>query len=400
MDVFVTETLRTPRGKAKADGALHPIRPVALAGQLFREMERRTGIDSRNVDEGFFGCVTQTGEQGGNIGQTAALYAGWTIDGPVTTVNSFCTSGLTASTLAASKLAAGLGGVMAVGGVECMSRVPMMSDNGPIAADKDVAAKLPFIPNPIVADYIAGVEGFTRDMLDGYAANSHRKAAAATAEGRFARSMVAARTEDGEVALASDELIRANASAAGMAKLNPLVSEDAAKAVGGKLIAKFGGTDAVRPLHHAGCAPGMVDGASLALLATRDGARKNDLPLRARIRTAAVANGPVALALTGGIEAAKRALKQAGMSGGDIDLWEFNEGFAALAMRFARELKVPDDRFNVNGGGIAMGHAMGATGINLIGIMLDELERRDLSTGLIAISGAAGIGGALILERL
>lgn len=400
MDVYLTQAIRTPRGKAKAEGALHSVRPVALAGQLFHEMKRRTNIDVAKIDEAIFGCVTQTGEQGGNIGQTAALYAGWQIDGPVTTVNSFCTSGLTACTLATAKISAGMNDVMAIGGVECMSRVPMMSDNGPIAVDNDVKIRLPFIPNPIAADYIATVEGFTRDDLDAYASASHRKAAHATANGYFKNSLIAVHGENGEILLETDELIRANATPEGMRKLKPLIANGAGDEAGALLIERYGGTDVVHNLHHAGTAPGMVDGASLALIANRDGAERAGLTPRAKIRACATANGPVAMALTGGIEAARRALDMAGMNSADIDLWEFNEGFAAVPMRFARMFDVPEDRLNVNGGGIAMGHAMGATGVSLLGIILDELERRNLSTGLVAISGAAGIGGAIIIERV
>jgi acetyl-CoA C-acetyltransferase len=212
--------------------------------------------------------------------------------------------------------------------------------------------------------------------------------------------MIAVRNDNGDVVLSQDELIRHNATPEAMTKLKPLVSGDSPHPAAEYLIRNFGGVSEISSLHHPGSAPGMVDGAALALLASRAGAERCDLPIRARIRACAVANGEVALALTGGIEAAKRALAAARMTTNDIDLWEFNEGFAAIPMRFARELDVPLDRLNVNGGGIAMGHAMGATGINLVGIVLDELERRDLNTGLIAISGAAGIGGAIILERV
>lgn len=399
-DAFVFDAIRVPRGKGRDTGALHGVAPVHLLGGLFREMAARHPGAPEAVDEAVIGCVTQTGDQGGNVGQAAMLSAGWDRSGSATMVNSFCTSGLTATAMGAARVRLGDAGLVAVGGVESMSRVPMMSDKGPLAGDREVARAIPFIPNPIIADYVASVEGFSRDDISAYAARSHQKADAATRGGHFAKSLIPVVDAGGTLLLDRDEAVRGDSSPDGMARLDPLVDAERAAWGVGELIRRFGGTDAVAHIHHAAAAPAMVDGASLALIGSREGGARAGLAPRARIRAYSNANSAAAMGLGGGTAAAEEALARAGMAAGDIDLWEFNEGFAAIAMAFARRLNAPEDRMNVNGGGIAMGHAMGATGVNLIGILLDELERRDLATGLIAVSGATGIGGALIVERV
>lgn len=398
-DAFIFDAIRVPRGKARDTGALHDVAPVHLLGGLFREMAKRHPEAPEAVDEAVIGCVTQTGDQGGNVGQAAMLSAGWDRAGTATMVNSFCTSGLTATAVGAARVRLGDAGLVAVGGVECMSRVPMMSDKGPLAGDPKVARAIPFIPNPVIADYVASVEGFTRDDISEYAARSHRKAGAAQRNGHFAGSLIPVLDGDGNILLDHDEAVRGDSTADGMARLDPLFDEARGAWGVGELIRRFGGTEAVAHIHHAAAAPAMVDGAALALVGSREGGARAGLAPRARIRAYSNANSPAAMGLGGGTAAAQHVLAKAGMTASDIDLWEFNEGFAAIAMAFARRLDVPEDRLNVNGGGIAMGHAMGATGVNLIGTLLDELERRDLATGLIAISGATGIGGALIVER-
>lgn len=399
-EALIFDAIRVPRGKGRDTGALHPVPPVKLLSGLFRAMAARHPEAPAAVDEAVIGCVTQTGDQGGNVGQAAMLSAGWTGSGSATMVNSFCTSGLTATAFGAARIRLGDAGLVAVGGVESMSRVPMMSDKGPLTGDPAIARGIPFIPNPIFADYVASVEGFSRDDISDYAARSHRKADSATRAGHFAKSLIAVADDEGNVLLDRDEAIRGDSTAGGMARLEPLFDDARAAWGDGELIRRFGGVDKVAHIHHAAAAPAMVDGASLALVGGREGGARAGLKPRARIRACSSANSPAAMGLGGGTAAARDALAKAGMSAADIDLWEFNEGFAAIAMAFARSLDVPAERMNVNGGGIAMGHAMGATGVNLIGILLDELERRDLATGLIAISGATGIGGALIVERV
>lgn len=399
MSVCVLEAIRTPRGKGRDSGALHSVKPVDLLKTLFDEMQSRTAINTAEVDEVILGCVTQVGDQGANIAQSASLYAGWEPRGSATTVSSFCTSGVTACALAAAKIQAGQGEVFAVGGVESMSRVPMMSDKGALFLDPAVSKKLPFIPNGVVADFVATREGFTREELDEYASASHNKAAFATEQGYFSRSLVPVKDAGGEVLLAQDEGIRPNSSIETMSGLGPAFAALGAKGFDELLLRAYPQLSEIQHNHHNGNSPGMVDGASLALLANTESAQKLGLPIRAKLIAFSSKRGPVIEGLTGGLYAAQDVLKRAGLSASDIDLWEFNEGFAGIAMNFSKQLNIPADRFNVNGSGIAMGHAMGATGVNILGIMVDELERRDLRTGLIAISGAAGIGGAMIVQR-
>lgn len=398
--VYVIDALRAPRGKGREGGGLNSLRPLDVLAQLYGALGERTGVAPADVEEVVLGCVTQTGEQGGNIAQTSALHAGWGVRGSAFTVNSFCASGLTACADASAKILAGVGDLYVAGGVEFMSRVPMASDNGPLTTDREVMHTAPFIPNPIIADAIAAMEGFTRQDIDAYAAASHRKAAAATAEGRFARSIIPIRDADGAVLLDHDEAIRPDASAGAMAGLKPLNAPDRAERFLDRMRQDVADLGPVDFIHHAGAAPAIVDGAALALLAGEEGARLLGRTPRARIRSWASTRGPAVMGLTGAVEAARTVLRRAGLTSGDIDLWEINEGFAAVMLKVQRDLDVPADRMNVNGGGIAMGHAMGATGVNLLGTLVDELERRDLTLGLIAISGAAGAGGALIVERI
>lgn len=399
MSVCVVEAIRTPRGKGRESGALHSVKPVDLLKTLFDEMQKRTAIDTAEVDEVILGCVTQTNDQGANIAQAASLYAGWKPRGSATTVTSYCTSGITACAIAAAKIQAGQGQVFAVGGVESMSRVPMMSDKGALFCDPAVSDSLPFIPNGVVADFVASREGFTREELDEYASGSHNKAALATERGYFDRSLVPVTDGHGNVLLAKDEPIRGNSSVETMAALKPSFGPLGEKGYDALLRKEYPQVKTINHYHHPGNSPGMVDGASLALLASSDAARDLGLSVRSRLIAFSSKRGPVMEGLTGGLYAAQDVLHRAGLSAADVDLWEFNEGFAGIAMNFARQLDVPADRFNVNGSGIAMGHAMGATGVNILGIMTDELERRDLRTGLIAISGAAGIGAAMIVQR-
>ena len=399
MSVCILEAIRTPRGKGRESGALHNVKPVDLLKTLFDEMQSRTAIDTTDVDEVILGCVTQFGDQGANIAQAASLYAGWEPRGSATTVTSYCTSGITACAIAAAKIEAGQGDVFAVGGVESMSRVPMMSDKGALFFDPAVSHTLPFIPNGVVADFVASREGFSREQLDAYASESHNKAAFATDNGYFKRSLVPVVDADGNVLLDRDEGIRGNSSVESMAGLTPSFEGLGAKGFDAMLLSEYPEVKEMQHFHHPGNSPGMVDGASLALLASRESAAKLGLPVRARLIAFSSKRGPVMEGLTGGLYAAQDVLVRAGLNAADIDLWEFNEGFAGIAMNFQRQLNIPSDRFNVNGSGIAMGHAMGATGVNILGMMTDELERRNLRTGLSAVSGSAGIGGAMIVQR-
>jgi acetyl-CoA C-acetyltransferase len=398
MSIFVLEAIRIPRGKGNAKGALHHVKPVDLLKNLFDEMRNRTAIDPSRVDEVILGCVGQLNDQGGNIAHTAALYSDWQTRGSGTTLTSYCTSGITACSMAAAKLLSGQGELYVVGGVESMSRVPILSDNGPLFTDPDVSSKVPFVPNGVIADFIAARQGYSREDLDAYASASHNKAALATENGYFKRSLVPVRDARGEILLSDDELIRPGSSIQSMAKLSPSFENIGAEGFDDMLCKQFPEVSHIPHHHHAGNSPGMVDGASLALLATREMASNLGIPARAEIIGFSTKRAAAIEGLTGGYAAAEDVLKRTGLNGTDIDLWEFNEGFAATAMNFAQQLHVPPDRYNVNGSGIAMGHAMGATGVNILSMMIDELERRKMRTGLIAISGAAGAGAAMIVR--
>lgn len=398
MSVFVLEAIRVPRGKGRDTGALHSVKPVDLLKHLFDEMQQRTTIEPGKIDEVILGCVGQLNDQGGNIAHTAALYSGWETQGSGTTLSSYCTSGITACSMAAAKLISGQGNLYAIGGVESMSRVPILSDKGPLFTDPDVSSKVPFVPNGVVADFIAARQGYSREDLDEYAAASHNKAALATEKGYFKRSLVPVKNAQGKILLSNDELIRAGSSVETMAKLSPSFEGIGAKGFDAMLCKKFPEVSHIPHHHHPGNSPGMVDGASLALLSTREMADSLGIPVRAEIIGFSTKRAPAIEGLTGGYAAAEDVLERTGLTRDDIDLWEFNEGFAATAMNFARQLRVPLDRYNVNGSGIAMGHAMGATGVNILGMMIDELERRQKSIGLIAISGAAGAGAAMIVK--
>ncbi len=399
MQPYLIEAIRTPRGKGNAKGRLNAVKPVNLLRCLFDEMKVRAPHATVNTDEVILGCVSQLGDQGGNIAQTACLYADWQPRGSGTTVNSFCTSALTALGLASAKISAQMGDLFAVGGVESMSRVPLMSDKGALFEDPEVSGKVPYVPNGVVADFFATKNGLSRNDLDEYAVRSHQRAASATDQGFFQRSLVPIADTQGHLLIDRDELIRPGSSPESLKKLPPLFAELGSKGPNERLLQHCPEVLAIEHMHHAGCAPGIVDGASLALVGSANAAKRLNLPLRARIRAQSFKRGPAIEALTGGLIAAEDALKQCGLTPNDIDLWEFNEGFAGIVMHCAGQLGIDHDRLNVNGGGIAMGHAMGATGINLLSTLVDELERRNLNTGVVAISGAAGIGAAIVVDR-
>lgn len=399
MQAYLLDAIRTPRGKGNDKGRLHEVKPVVLLKGLFDALANRAPKAPEAVREVILGCVTQVGDQGGNIAQTAALYAGWEPLDSATTVNSFCTSSLTALGLATAKVTARMGDLYAVGGIESMSRVPLMSDRGALFVDQDISPCIPYVPNGVIADFFASRNGFGREDLDQYAARSHHRAHLASEEGRFARSLIPVLDPEGRTIIDRDELIRGNASPESLRKLNPLFGELGAGGFDRLLLDAHPDIESIAHHHHAGSAPGMVDGASLALIGSATAAENLGLPIRARIRALSYKRGPAIEGLTGGLMAARDALEKSNLAPSDIDLWEFNEGFAGIVMHCAGQLGIDDDRLNVNGGGIAMGHAMGATGINLLSTLADELERRDLSTGVVAISGAAGIGAAVVIDR-
>lgn len=399
-DAWIFDAVRTPRGRGKESGALYGTRPLDLLSGVLVALQERTGIDTARVDDVVIGCVTQAGEQGACIARTAVLTAGWSTDAPGVTLNRFCASGLEAVNHAAAMVASGFHELVVAGGVESMSRVKMGSDGGALF-DPQVVFELGVVPQGISADLLATLRGITREDADTFALESQRRAVAAIDAGAFSRSVVPVRDENGEVILAVDELPRRDASMASMTKL----------AASFQVMGEQFGLDAltkeryphverIRHVHHAGNSSGIVDGATAVLIGRRDAGASQGLRPRARIRSVAVVGDEPVLMLDGPIPATEKALKKAGMSIGDIDLFEVNEAFAAVPLAWQKHFNVGSDRVNVNGGAIALGHPLGATGAMLLGTVLDALEDRGLSTGLVTLCVGGGMGIATIIERV
>jgi acetyl-CoA C-acetyltransferase len=396
----IYEHVRTPRGKGRKDGALHAATPIWLLRTLFLALQRRTSLDTALVDDVVLGCVTPVGEQGGDIARTAVLDAGWAESVAGVTLSRFCASGLEAVNLAAAKVMSGLEDLVVAGGVESMSRCPMGSDGGAWLLDRRVIEKIGFVPQGIGADLIATLEGFRRADVDSYALRSHQRAAAARADGRFARAIVPVHDVDGRLLLAEDETIRPNASLEALGKLEPSFAAMGATGFDATALRKYAAVDRIDHVHHAGNSSGIVDGAALMLIGSKEAGARAGLAQRAVIRSAAVIGSEPTIMLTGPAPACRKALAKAGLRPRDIDLWEINEAFASVPMRAARELDIDPDRVNVNGGAIAMGHPLGATGCILLGTLLDEMERRGAATGCATLCVGGGMGIATVIERV
>jgi acetyl-CoA C-acetyltransferase len=399
-DAYLYDHVRTPRGKGKKDGSLHQATPVWLLSTLLRSLQQRLALDTALVDDVVLGCVTPVGEQGADIARTAVLDADWAQCVAGVTQSRFCASGLESINLAAAKVASGFERLVVAGGVESMSRWPMGSDGGAWFMDPRINAKLGFVPQGIGADLIATMEGFSRADVDAFALQSHRRAAAARAEGRFAKSLVPVSDVAGLLMLDRDETIRENASPEAMAKLEPSFAAMGAMGFDTTALARYPTVERITHVHHAGNSSGIVDGAALMLVGHAAAGAQAGLKPRARIRAAAVVGSEPTIMLTGPTPAVRKALAQAGMQPSDIDLWEINEAFAVVPMKTARDLGVSLDRVNVNGGAIAMGHPLGATGCIILGTLLDELERRGLATGCATLCVGGGMGIATIIERV
>ncbi|MGB5104977.1 MAG: acetyl-CoA C-acetyltransferase [Steroidobacteraceae bacterium] len=400
-DAYILDAVRTPRGRGRPDGSLHSITPVQLAAQTLAALRDRNGLDTATVDDVVLGCVTPVGEQGADIARVAALVAGYAQSVPGKQLNRFCASALESINTAAAQIMSGQDEVTIGGGVEHMSRCPMGSDGGAWAIDPQVAWQQYFVPQGVSADLIATMDGYGREQLDAYAVESQRRAAFAQQAGYFDRSIVPVRDPIGQVVLAKDEYLRPGTSMEDLAKLKPAFTQ----------IGEEGGFDAValqrypevETIHHvhtAGNSSGIVDGAAAVLLASRRAAKKAGIAPRARIRAFASIGSEPTIMLTGPAAASRKALKRAGMKVSDIDLWEINEAFAAVVLRYLRDMELAPDRVNVNGGAIALGHPLGATGAIILGMVLDELERRDLATALVTLCIGAGMGTATIIERV
>ncbi|WP_437588499.1 acetyl-CoA C-acetyltransferase [Sorangium sp. So ce1000] len=408
-DVFIVDAVRTPRGRGKAGkGALSGMHPQELLAQTLNRLADKTGIRKQDVEDVVVGCVTQAGEQGACIARTAILAAGWPDGVTGVTVNRFCGSGAQAVNFAAMGVMSGQQEVAIGGGVESMSRVPMGSDGAPLDGNNlALRKKLAMVPQGISADLIATIEGFSRDDVDRFALESQRKAERAAGEGRFAKSLFTVVDLDGKPLLDRDEHPRAGATMEALAKLEPAFASlgstpmgPGGETVDALALARYPQVGSIRHVHTAGNSSGIVDGAAVVLLASGDYVKAHGLTPRARIRATATAGAEPVIMLTAPAPASERALKKAGMQARDVDLWEINEAFAAVPLQTARKLDIDLDRVNVNGGAIALGHPLGATGACLIGTALDELERAGKATALITLCIGGGMGVATIIERV
>ena len=400
IEAYIFDAVRTPRGKGKKDGSLHQATPVWLLRTLLQGLQQRHHLDTSLVDDVILGCVTPVGEQGADIARTAVLDAGWAESVAGVTLSRFCASGLEAINMATAKIRAGLDDMVVAGGVESMSRWPMGSDGGAWVMDPRINSGTAFVPQGISADLIATLEGFSRADLDAFAAESHRRAAAAQAEGRFDKSVIPVRDINGMLMLGRDETVRPGTSVESLAKLMPSFEMMGTMGFDATALDKYTTIEKVIHAHHAGNSSGIVDGAALVLLGSKEAGLKAGLKPRARVLMTAECGSEPTIMLTGPTPACQKALNKLGMTPGDIDLWEINEAFATVPMKTAKDLGVSLDRVNVNGGSIAMGHPLGATGAIILGTALDELERTGKSTALATLCIGAGMGIATIIERV
>ncbi len=399
-EAFIFDALRTPRGLGKAKGAMHEVKPITLVADLLNHLHSRHKFDTEAVDDIVLGCVTPVGDQGADIAKTAAMLAGWNNDVAGVTLNRFCASGLEAVNMAAMKVRSGWEHLIIAGGVESMSRVSMGSDGGAWSQDPETSLNTGFMPQGIGADLLATLDGRSRTDVDEYAARSHYRAALAWQSGAFSGSVIPVKDRNGLVILECDELVRPECSVETLAKLKP--SFEIIGQQGFDSVARSGypQIEHISHVHTPGNSSGIVDGAALVLIGSERAGEQWGLKKRARIVSTAVVGSDPTIMLTGPVPAARKALAVAGLTIKDIDLFEVNEAFASVVMRFMSEMEVSAEVVNVNGGSIAMGHPLGATGAMLIGTLLDELETRDLKRGLVTLCVGGGMGIATIIERL
>ncbi len=399
-EAFVYDHLRTPRGKGKAAGSLHEVKPVDLIGGLLDAVRQRNpSLDPARVDDVVLGVVSPVGDQGGDIAKTAAIASGYPDTVAGVQLNRFCASGLEAVNQAASRVRGGFEDLILAGGVESMSRVPMGSDGGAWASDPATSFKSGFVPQGIGADLIATLEGWSREDVDAYAARSHARAANAWEKGYFSGAVVPVRDLNGVVILDRDETIRAGTSAESLAGLKPSFAQIGNDAgFDDVALEKYHWVERINHVHHAGNSSGIVDGAALMAIGTEQVGKDLGLTPRARIISTAVSGADPVIMLTGPAPAARKALDRAGLTPADIDLFEINEAFASVAMRFMRDLGIDESITNVNGGAIAMGHPLGATGAMILGTLIDELERTGKRRGLATLCVGGGMGIASIVE--
>ncbi len=400
-DAYIYDAVRTPRGKNRG-GALNSVKPVDLVVGLYDAIiERNPALDPADVDDVVLGVVSPVGEQGGDIARTAVLLSGLPETVPGVQVNRFCASGLESVNIAAQKVASGYEDFVLAGGVESMSRVPIGSDGGAFAQDPSTAYDTYFVPQGIGADLIATIEGFSREDVDAFAARSQERAEQAWQEGRFAKSIIPVKDINGVVLLDNDEHRRPGSTVESLGKL-PASFAVMGEQAGFDAVAlqKYHNVEKINHVHGPGNSSGIVDGASLMLIGSKAAGERSGLKPRARIVATAVVGSEPTTMLTGPTPATEKALAKAGLTVEDIDLFELNEAFAAVVMKWQKDLGIPDDKVNVNGGAIALGHPLGATGAMILGTLLDELERRDLKRGLATLCVGAGMGIATIIERV
>ncbi|MBO6849279.1 MAG: acetyl-CoA C-acetyltransferase [Marinobacter sp.] len=399
-EAYIFDAVRTPRGRGKKDGSLHSVKPISLLTTVLNALQERNSLDTAHVDDIVMGCVTAVGDQGADIAKTAALAADWDEKVAGVTLNRFCASGLEAINLAAMKVRSGWEDMVVAGGVEAMSRVPMGSDGGAWATDPATNLHTGFMPQGIGADLIATLEGFSREDVDGFAVKSQQKAANAWKNGYFAKSIIPVTDQNGVVILDQDEQIRGSTTVESLAGLKPSFQMMGEMGFDDVAREKYHYVEKINHVHHAGNSSGIVDGATAMLIGSEAKGKALGLKPRARIVATAVTSTDPTIMLTGPAPATRKALEKAGMTVDQIDLFEVNEAFASVVMRFQKELSVPDEKVNVNGGAIAMGHPLGATGAMILGTLLDELERRDLRFGLATLCVGGGMGIATIIERV
>ena len=400
-EAFIYDAVRTPRGKGKKDGTLHEVPALRLLTSTFKAIRERNNLDTSYVEDAIIGCVTQVAEQGSDIAKTAAIAAGYSNNTAGVSLNRYCGSGLEAINQAAAYVMSGLTDLIVAGGVESMSRVVMGSDGFALFGDPNMILRHHIVPQGISADLIATKYGFDRSQLDTFAVESHRRAAKAWEEGRFNKSIIAVKDINGITILDRDEMVRADTNIQKLSTLKPAF--EMMGAMGGYdsvAIQQYPEVETMQHPHHAGNSSGIVDGASLVLVGSKKIGKKLNLKPRARILSFAVLGAEPTIMLTAPGPATMKALKKAKMNVSDIDLFEINEAFAVVPLRFMEELNVSPDRVNVNGGAIAMGHPLGATGAMLIGTVLDELERTNKQTGLVTLCVGGGMGIATIIERI
>ncbi len=401
-DAYIYDAVRSPRGRGKKDGSLHEVTSVRLSALTLNELVHRNGLDPKAVEDVIWGNVTQVGEQGGCLARSAVLYSDLDESVPGVSVNRFCASGLEAVNMAAGQVMGGQGDGYIAGGVESMSRVPMQSDGGAIAVDPFLAMKSYFVPQGISADLIATKYGFSRDDCDAYAVESQKRAAAARRAGKFADSIFTVRDQNGLPILDTDEQIREGTDMQSLGALRPSFKDMGEVMPGFDKIAilKYPELERINHVHHAGNSSAITDGAAAVLIGNKAYGERHGLKPRARIRATAKIGTDPTIMLTGPVPVTEKILKNAGMTIADIDLFEVNEAFASVVLRFMTYFGVDHDRLNVNGGAIAMGHPLGATGAMILGTLLDELEAADKETGLATLCIGSGMGAATLIERV